>query len=212
MDLGIDYPVSVARTGWRYVGDEPVIKQRATELRVHDRGRLISHVQAWEFRTEPFALERFDFFSLMDAESDEAQRLAEVVLSCWVAPFEDLTDYGNLLLIDFAWSPPDARHPIWALTLEAALPSLFGMSAGMFAQAFPTQYAGNLPGPCPARVGFRRRQAAMLRHYDRLLGLRPLPGWAGSKGWVWRMLNTAVLDPEANCDGYEDYASDDDDD
>lgn len=157
IDLGVGYPVSVARTGWRYVGDEPVIKQRATELRVHDRGQMVAHVQAWEFRAEPFALERFDFFSLMDAESDEAQRLAEVVLSCWLSPFEDLTDYGELLLIDFAWSPPDARHPIWALTLEAALSRLFTTSVGMFAQAFPTQYAGNLPGPCPARIGFRRR-------------------------------------------------------
>lgn len=212
VDLGIGYDVFATRTGWRFVCDASEIKQRATEIRVMDDDRLRGVIRTLEFRLEPFSLTRFQFFQIMDGESDEAQRLAEVVLSCWVDPFFDLSDYGSLLLVDYAWSPIDAREPVWAQALEKALPRLYADAAGMFALAFPTQYAGNVPGACPARQGFNRRRMAMLRHYKRILNLSPLPGWAGSKGWVWRMLNTDVLDPEQNSDVQDYDASDEDDD
>ena len=128
----------------------------------------------------------------MDADSAGAMAVAEAVRSVWDVTM--LSCYGPLLEFRLAWMLRSAaRESIWAKAAERLITahSSFCFSA-LLLKAFPLEYEGRVS---EAPVAFELRQRAMMRLYRRVLDVRPLPGWAGREGWMWRPMAEDVVAP-----------------
>jgi hypothetical protein len=129
-------------------------------------------VKLIEWHVDPLTDEE-DFYYEMDADSAEASALAEAVCSVWDIPL--LSSFGPLLEFRLAWMLPSAaRESIWAKAAGRLITahSCSGFSV-LLLKAFPLEYEGHVSD---APLAFELRRKAMVRHYRRVLDVRPLPG------------------------------------
>jgi hypothetical protein len=128
-----------------------------------------------------------DFFDTMDADYHADAHLAEVLCDAWHDVVDDVLAYGSVVEFRLAWmSPKYAISGLWAMAAEALLKVEFDERSILVMKAFPLEYEGRAPDGSPAHNGLMRRQAAMIRYYERLFGVDRFPGMSGAGGWLWR--------------------------
>lgn len=185
------YVVEFGRSAWDKPfdffdeDDTALVRWRTTQAAIRLEGRIVGAIEFAEY--EAAAVHEREFFDVMDAESYEMARVASVLLSAWRDALDRVLGYGRLLEIRWVWVEPN--HPvagIWIPVLEALMARVERYTAVVLAMAFPLEYEGKLPEGAPRRSAFERRRRAMLRYYERRLGLTSLPSPLGGQGWLWR--------------------------
>lgn len=127
------------------------------------------------------------FLYNMDLDSLEDSRFAETVASCWEDVGITLCAYGPLVQFSAAWAAPRlSQQSFWWQVANHVLSHQIERWSVMVLKAFPLEYEGNVPTGSPHAPFLARRQAAMVRHYKRRLGVIELPGSVGQEGWMYR--------------------------
>lgn len=158
------------------------IAMRNFSARIFAGARHAGSVCIAEYRI-PWWTDANDFFYAMDSHSATTCELAEMILSYWPDPSE-FGDFGNLVEITQAWMQPDqSGRERLGTALGALLDRFFAARSLLILQAFPLEYSGKLTMENEHR--FRRRQLAMQRHYQAMVGVEPFPGDAGKRGWMF---------------------------
>jgi hypothetical protein len=129
-----------------------------------------------------------NFLDTMDSESAEACEVAEVLTSEWDDLAVDVAMFGEIVEFSNAWTIAEAKLPpgLWADLSERLIQKAFPSHSILMMKAFPLEYVGVSGPDSAASHGLGLRQAAMIRHYERLFGVRRFSDWAGRLGWLWR--------------------------
>lgn len=130
-----------------------------------------------------------EFFDEMDTFSYSSAQLAEAIIFNWEV--DDLLASGAIVEFHEAWVSPSIPEPgVWSAVFNTLIDQhIKREKAILILKAFPTEYEGNLPdGAIQTEFAFNRRMSAMMRYYERKLGVHPLPGEYGQAGWMWKPL------------------------
>ena len=179
---------------WHRIGWRAPIKRRRLAGHLKANGRRVGAVQLTQY--EPQLMTNCEFVSFMDEESQHDYDLAIMLCRHW-EDLSDVTAYGDIVEIDLVWMKRRfARRGEWADAVHLLLAEIETDYALIILKAFPLEHEVRRRGRAVTRL-MRRRQAAMLRHYGWLLGVRPFPGRYGKEGWMWcfNPLKAAFLDP-----------------
>ena len=106
--------------------------------------------------------------------------------------FAAINDMGSIVYFDSAWMRPDhARGAVWARLANQVIGRMRGCAV-IFAKVFPLEYQPDRSSreeqeerSKALRPARRRRQQAMYRYYERVLGLKRAPPGL-EEGWMWR--------------------------
>ena len=123
----------------------------------------------------------------LDAISDDATEFAAVLTDSWnELDLQTMANPGGSFL-HFAWVLIREDHrPLlaWVTAFEDLISALFPRYALLLMQASAFEMLAAEP---PAEeTAIAARQELMMRGYERLLGMQRIPGYWGSKGWLWR--------------------------
>lgn len=136
-----------------------------------------------------------EFVWAMDEWTQESYDSAEVLADAW--ELDALAESGPILEFSRLWMRPDhAQGSVWAPVVEALIRRRYrDRFSVMVLKAFPLGYGHDPDDGARQEREFASRQRAMVRHYARLLGVRPLPGRHGDEGWMWRPLSDGAPPP-----------------
>lgn len=189
------YEVVYRRGNWRKLetpqceGAEPDeeahVRIRETFCLVRLADRPVAAVAFQEIDAE--LVDPWCFWTAMDDESDQLQRLANVIAGGWEDADHYIFGYGPVLELTHVWVEP--RHPrrgIWKPVVSALIERMMPGHSVFMAHAFPLEYSGLVEDGAATEPAFNRRQAAMMRVCERFLGLRPLPAEEDDHGYMWR--------------------------
>jgi len=84
-----------------------------------------------------------------------------------------------------AWVTPGTRPGLFAAASLALLKATGAEDPILVLKAFPLEYEGIVEGRERERA-FNRRTLAMMRHYSRIFGVKPLRYRRTQDGWMWR--------------------------
>jgi hypothetical protein len=125
-----------------------------------------------------------EFAEYLDRYSMEEATFSSVICSAWPTMADDVVIYGSIVHFTRLWvAPAYARHGEWADIANRILALTERSRALLVLKAFPLEYEAHGNRALNAAAG--RRQRALVRHYRRLLDLKPLPGSAGETGWMY---------------------------
>lgn len=128
-----------------------------------------------------------EFYAAMDDYSAQAESLAEACCSCWEDFTMNVSAYGPVVELDSVWiKPRSISLSAWRPVLHELIRRLTRRCSILIMLPFPEEYAGRAGPETASRLGFRRRQDAMIRWCERHLGVERLPGEPGKAGWLWR--------------------------
>lgn len=118
-----------------------------------------------------------------DAESNELNDIACTIAQAWdVDEFQyDVCDCGNPVVLTHVWVSPAHPHTPWQTIVEDVVERITPKYSVLLLKAFPLEYCGE-----GTQKTFKRRHAAMKRHYSRRLGVSSIPGKIGDSGWMYR--------------------------
>ncbi|MBB3559350.1 hypothetical protein FHX06_000647 [Rhizobium sp. BK512] len=176
----------------RYNAEEcEPFKYRAVEMRIARGERIMAIALFREWSLADFFPGHQDFIEAADIATQQDYEMAEFVSEFWDEDDHPL-EYGNIVLFDRLMVPnPD--HNIWPLLLKGIDRQFSKNMALLILKAFPLEFEGRTedqPGRNMADLPeFRRRQTAMKRHYQRILGVKNSAGEEDAKGWMWRVVN-----------------------
>lgn len=184
--IRVDLHYRTSRRQW-VTGGEEVVKRRELFCWIElDRHR----VGACRFFEYDVALstEDAELCNAMDSESILESELAEVLVGSWSRFADRVSIHGSLVEFRMAWtdrgqSPPD----LWAAAANHLIEREFKSHALLILKAYPLEYAGKVEDGSGLIPALEARQGAMMRHYRRLLGVRPFPGTSGGEGWLYRI-------------------------
>lgn len=175
--------------------------------------RQVGAVEIFEFQPNPF-IHDDDFCIIMDADSHTTMELAEILVSHWDDPVDTVACFGNIVMINALWvSPRDAKRGEWSAVVLDLLATVYRRRSLLVLKAFPMDDRQDEDEAAAER--WRLRQRALIRHYCRLLGMKPFPGSWGREGWLYAIPDRLLdfLDPPMVQPPREmDAAADDDDD
>jgi hypothetical protein len=188
------YEVVFTRRRWNHLHDETIVEEplvfhdlvrmRETEATVTKDGRLVARVAFTEYDAE--LISPWTFYSALDNWSASSEELATILLSEWSDLSYSVTCYGRVVEVQHVWLEVGHSRPrVWQPVLRGLLDRVRRYTSVIVAKAFPLEYEGSLGGTPKYRRAFERRRRAMIRYYGQL-GLTPLPGPPGRKGWLWR--------------------------
>ncbi|MEG8221194.1 hypothetical protein OSJ57_11245 [Sphingomonas sp. HH69] len=171
------------RTGWRKIDSGyRVVKQRTTRAMLLVAGKTVGQFDFREFKVEPYTSNDL-FFLSMDEDSQSTSDLASVLCANW-EDIEEITDYGDILELHRAWIHPSySRKGRLTRAILATIDALHAKHALFILKAFPLEYEGKTDDNNFS--DFRRRQAALMRHYQKTLGVQPLPNPSDIEGWMY---------------------------
>lgn len=164
--------------------------------------REVGAVELYEFKPHP-AIFDDDFCIIMDADSHTTAELAEVLVAYWEDPVDTVACFGNIVMINALWvSPRDAKRGEWAPVVRELLATVYKRRSLLVLKAFPIDNQEE-EAEDEDEAGARRhqlRQRALIRHYGRLLGVKPFPGSWGRDGWLYAIPDrlTGFLAPPAS--------------
>jgi hypothetical protein len=125
-----------------------------------------------------------DFRFLMDCDEWHEAHLSNVLSSAWRDIVQDVTIWGPILAFQSAWlAPKFTRGRLFADTVTTILDHI---CPGHAILIMPPFLLGAAPAPRSAEGGLTRLHAIMIRHFERTLGVRRLPGEYWHEGWLWR--------------------------
>ena len=127
-----------------------------------------------------------DFTLLMDADCGFEARLSVTLSSAWPDIVDDVTIWGPILDFRSAWiAPSHAKGGLFSAAANAVIDEVLSDHSVLVMLAYPLEYTSVVDSPARKRA-VRLRQRAMVRHYSRCFGVKPLPGKAGKDAWLWR--------------------------
>jgi hypothetical protein len=175
------------KSRWRrMIMGQGCVKRRDLFCWITTKKRRVGALNFVEFEPD-ILISNDDFFNTMDADYHADAHLAEVLCAAWDAVVPDVLDYGPVLEFRLAWVAPEyARSGLWATAAKAIIEAEFDDHSILVMKAFPLEYERRAPRGSPAYKGLERRQAAMVRYYERLFGVDRFPGMFGDDGWLWR--------------------------
>jgi hypothetical protein len=146
--------------------------------------RQVGAMGIYEFEANPF-LDKEDFWFVMDAVSHTTMELAEILSSHWEDPIDDVASFGSVIMIHSLWvAPCDAKRGEWAGIVRELLATIYRRRSLLVLKAFPLDGTeDNRDDEVRKRWAFRHR--ALIRHYGRLLGVKPFPSSWGEEGWLY---------------------------
>jgi hypothetical protein len=165
-------------TGLRRVSDDTrYVKYREIFCWLQLGGQNVGAIALTEWQVSPSA-DKEAFFDEMDSESQGSCEVAEALISNW--DIRKLNRYGTILQLSTAWAK-SAELPIggWPAALNHLLAAQFDKTPAMLLLQLP----------------LGRNMSPEL--IQRSLSVRPLLGWAGEDGWMWRPLKPGVPKPVA---------------
>ncbi|MFK0382475.1 hypothetical protein [Agrobacterium sp. NPDC090273] len=111
--------------------------------------------------------------------------MAAVVGECWSEDWDHPLDYGSIVVFHrlIILKPIPGFWP----TMRSAIQREFHRRAAMMIlKAFPLEWENRFNDPAaPDKDAFERRLRAMTKHYERHLGVSPLPVSPGLGNWMW---------------------------
>lgn len=126
-----------------------------------------------------------DFVDVADSNSQEDYEMAAAVGECWSDECDNPLDYGSIAVFHRLVIP----HPIPLLwdTIRAAIKREFSRRTAMLIlKAFPLEWENRFHDQnAPGQDDFERRLKAMAKHYQRHLGVSPMPVYPGLGAWFW---------------------------
>jgi hypothetical protein len=123
----------------------------------------------------------------LDAISTDSTEFATVLTDSWSElDLRRLADNGGSFLhFAWVWIRQDHRPRLaWVGAFEALISARFPRYAIMLMQASPFEMMH--ADPPAEQTAITARQEMMIRGYERLLGVKRIPGYWGRKGWLWR--------------------------
>lgn len=145
--------------------------------------RQVGAVEMYEFKPNPF-IHDDDFCIIMDADSHTTMELAEILVTHWDDPVDTVACFGNIVMINALWvSPRAAKRGEWSAVVRDLLATVYRRRSLLVLKAFPMDDRDDDAEADAKRWRFRRR--ALMRHYCRLLGMKPFPGSWGEEGWLY---------------------------
>lgn len=179
---GIDFAIKANKPRYRLIeGDISDARRRILAFKVY---LGIGHVCSFllnEFMIDGSFTE--DFAEACDTISQSLADLGAAVAANWDS--EDFVPGSTLLWLERMWMSPDfAGHGYMFPLLEALIGRSSHSWTVMVLKAFPLEYEGSdTDGGRP-----EQRRAALMRHYERRLGMGSMaPPW-GDDGWMYRRL------------------------
>jgi len=167
----------------------------------------------------PLFIDNRDFYLQADEHSDDAAMAAGAVAANWSVA--DLAEAGGFVEFRHLWIAPGGPSAYWAEAVNQILASQKKFKpAILILKAHPLPFENSIELKQPAESdrharyveqlkrrhgSFVRRQVAMMRHYNKVLGVRPLPGELGLDGWMWKSLSALAdmeLEPSADLGGW----------
>lgn len=163
--------------------EESDFKKRYVSLRFSRTGAPDAHALFFEWDASDF-VSAADFLDAADSYSQEDYEMAAVAGQCW-SEWENPLDYGSIVVFHRLVIP----HPMpgfWE-TMRSAIKREFSRRAAMMLlKAFPLEWENRFQDPdAPGKDAFERRLKAMTKHYQRHLGVSPLPVSSSLGEWLW---------------------------
>jgi len=138
----------------------------------------------------------YDIYQAMDARSSDAEKLAYVLIEGWENFSADVAFYGSVLEFGGLWLRREfAKGAWWVPAAEHLIRRR--KYALLVLHAFPLENEGRADQDDYSEADFQRRTRAMMRYYQRLLGVSRFPGPRGDDGWMWRLRHDLcdLIDP-----------------
>lgn len=176
--------MQVHRSRWAWLDDgKCVVKRKQVTAKLYHEGKHIGsfRLNEYDVSCEAEASQVFEFFDYRSAALSE---LGGVLCGHWPELFE-VTDYGTIAELERAWMAPAAASGRHFSAATQALVSLSRRKALLLLKAFPLEYEGRVD--CQNTGAHARRQRALMRMYSAILGVQPVPGRAGERGWMFRV-------------------------
>ncbi|NKQ88706.1 hypothetical protein C3Y91_31180 [Rhizobium sp. UPM1133] len=164
--------------------EETDFKKRYVSLKFSRPGSPDAHAVFFEWDSSGF-VSAVEFQDAADSYSQEDYEMAAAVGQCWSDGWENPLDYGSIVVFHRLVIP----HPMpgfWE-TMRAAIKREFSRrSAMMVLKAFPLEWENRFQDPgAPGKEAFERRLKAMTKHYQRNLGVSPMPVSPSLGEWFW---------------------------
>lgn len=200
----------------KWMAESPdTVRKRELYCWLFANHRQVGAMGIYDFGVNPF-LDEGDFWFVMDAVSHTTMELAEILTAHWEDPIDDVACFGSIIMIHSLWvAPSDAKHGEWAAIVRELLATIYRRRSLLVLKAFPLDGTeDSRDAEIRKRWAFRHR--ALVRHYGRLLGMKPFPSIWGQEGWLYAIpdrqkgfIAEPVLRPERV---REEVADNDDDD
>ena len=94
---------------------------------------------------------------------------------------------GNIVEFRRSFMATDSANlACWAVCSRLVIEAYFAdRCSTLFVKGYPLEFEGRLPPDDePAHLAFRRRRAAMMRHYEKELAVKPIAGALENDGWM----------------------------
>ncbi len=183
---GRDYVIRFRRSRWSEMGSTDT-RSRKLFAWVSREGVQVAALEFHEFEVQPW-VDNQELLLSFDDEASLAGQLAELMVEGWEWPATDVMGYGNVVELRYVWTAYSAAAAgMWATVANMLVDDQFPEYALMALKAFPLEYEGSAAEGSRAHVGLRRRQLAMLRHYHKLLGVKPFPSRQQASFWMFKI-------------------------
>ncbi len=167
---------------------EPYFQIREGWLAIARGGEIIAVGYANAFRSARGSPRFGDFVAAADNGSLNNVDMTRTLRRLWKRE-EAPWDYGAVVHLQHLAVKPGAHGVEWAPGLLDLANRIGGeTSALMLLKAQPLEYDFGMDQNAVTSRGnrFRRKQAALIRIYDKMLGFQRCNGVAGQDGWMWR--------------------------
>lgn len=164
--------------------EETDFKKRYVSLKFSREGAPVAHALYFEWDAPDF-VDAADLLDAADSNSQEDYEMAAVVGACWSEGWDHPLDYGSIVVFH-RLVIPQPMPGFWQ-TMRSAIRREFNRRAAMMIlKAFPLEWENRFDDPAaPGRDAFERRLKAMTKHYERHLGVSPLPVSPNLGNWMW---------------------------
>jgi hypothetical protein len=177
---------------WRRMADE-CVSERQLLCWVMRRGERIGALDFREWHIDSLADES-TFLENMDRHTSANAAVSEVPYASW--DFSELLDRGAV--VEFRRSRMNVASStgkIGSIAANTVIDHFYSKSGMIILKAFPLEYEGCVGQDQGTHPWLDRRRSAMMRYYQRVLRVRPLPGTLGLSGWMWRRMNKRLPEP-----------------
>ena len=180
--------------------DESDYKMRYVSLKFSHPNLPDAHATFFEWDAADHPVIGEDFLDVADSRSQEDYDMAAVVQQCWSDEYEHPLDYGSVVVFHrLVVSQP---MPGFWPTARAAIKREFSRRASMMLlKAFPLEWENRFQDPqAPGSIDFDRRLTAMMKHYQRQLGVSRLPVSSTYGQWMWLPIRFDECRPHTGAD------------
>lgn len=166
------------------------VKRQSRFGLIEIEGEQVGALEAVRYETDVLICTE-EFVLIMDMDSAYEATFGVILGNAWENIGLDVTDFGTIIELRWAWTDPTAtvRVPI-ATLFKALLTPWLSTHAILVLKAFPLEYEGYCSREeeegVDYDVAFRRRRRALMRMFDKD-SFEPFPGTAGHDGWLLRV-------------------------